>query len=324
MRGGREIWTILTDTGQQALGLVSEARALGEEAGLRCCVVLVTADEVGELAALVGAGCQKLVHLEAEGREIVFYRPIAGTLASLAREREPRVILLLSSLFGRAVAPRLAAELQTGVTADCTALSMSREGQLRQIRPTFAGCFNAAVICRRTPAIASVRPGVFTARLYPKCALSVETVKLQGQPDVFTLVQKVGEGADTIGLARASVIFAGGLGLGSRQNYEELCRFAFLTGATPAASRGAVAAGWAPYSAQVGQTGAVVRPRLYVAFGISGSVQHLSGMSGAERIVAVNTDSRAPIFSISDAAMVADCNRVIEAGIQKFSREGLS
>jgi len=229
----------------------------------------------------------------------------------LAQKKEPEVVLFLSSTCFCSVAPALAAVLKTGITADCTDLSWSPAGEFLQRRLTFGGRKSAVIKTAVRPVIATVRSGVF-----PPCALTApleipcETVPVAAGAD---FCQQVGF-SDTMSpseLHSADILFAGGAGLGSRENFALLYTLAEKYGGDVVASRGAVAASYAPYSRQVGQTGITVQPKLYVAFGISGAVQHLSGMIGSGKIVSVNPDEKAPIHQVSDYSVLADAVEVI-------------
>ena len=182
-----------------------------------------------------------------------------------------------------------------------------------------------AVIRTRTmPVLATVRRGVFSVESIgnTETAPSAEVQRIPlfaiAQPFQILLFNNAKEAPED--LQRAKVVFAGGAGLGSREEFQSLYRLAALTGGQVAASRGAVAAGFAPYSRQIGQTGLTIRPALYIAFGISGAVQHLSGMIDAEYIVSVNSDPNAPIHQISDYAVYADAKTVITDLISALER----
>ena len=204
------------------------------------------------------------------------------------------MILFENSSFLADVAPAFAVSIGRGLTADCTDLRWDAQYGLLQIRPSFGGRRIAVNRSLSTPYLASVRRGVFGSA-----------------PD--------GGSSGPLTLDVAPMIFSGGLGLGSRAAFARLALLAERCGAMLGASRGAVAAGYADYRFQIGQTGVSVQPKLYVAFGISGAVQHLSGILRAGQIVAVNTDPRAPILEYADYAVIADANQVIEKLLKRFA-----
>ncbi len=220
-------------------------------------------------------------------------RRACAELLALYENSEPEVILFESSSFLADVAPAFAVSIGRGLTADCTDLRWDEAYGLLQIRPSFGGRRIAVNRSLSRPSLASVRRGVFGASFAADDA-----------------------GAKTLDVA--PLIFSGGLGLGSRAAFERLALLAGRCGAMLGASRAAVAAGYADYRFQIGQTGVSVQPKLYVAFGISGAVQHLSGILGAAQIIAVNTDPHAPIMDYADYALLADANTVIEELLARF------
>ncbi len=242
------------------------------------------------LAAERGLSCRTLIFT---GDTPADARGVCAELLILYRAAAPEVILFENSRFLADVAPAFAVSIGRGLTADCTELRWDAQYGLLQIRPSFGGRRIAVNRSLQTPFLASVRRGVFGS----------------ASPS---------EGAEPLTLDTAPLIFSGGLGLGSRAAFERLALLAERCGAMVGASRAAVAAGFADYRFQVGQTGVSVRPALYVAFGISGAVQHLSGILGAEQIIAVNTDPRAAIMDYADYALVADANLVIERLLERF------
>lgn len=237
----------------------------------------------GELAAERGLALQVLSFSEQLPEE----QPgVRERLAAMAERRKPEAILFERTPFFCDVAPAFAYELKRGITADCTELRWDDEYGLLQIRPTFGGRRIAVNRSLAPPYIATVRRGVFSAG---------------------GLLRLSGESLDS-----ASLVISGGLGLGGGKNLAALEELAVLTGAALGASRAAVSAGFAPYSRQVGQTGVTVRPSLYLAFGISGAVQHLSGIMEAGKIVAVNADPEAPIHQYADYSLIADAGSALE------------
>lgn len=240
---------------------------------------------------------------------------LAALIAELARERHPETVLFGATALGRELAPRVAVLLQTGLTADCTSLSIDSEtGLLRQTRPAFGGNLMATIECPvHRPQMATVRPGVFPvtgsscAQRASDAAPGVITdVALDAtlRPRVRRLDMKP-VAAGTIAQAKRLVVV--GRGIGSKKNLSLMKRLAELLDADLGCTRPLVEAGWLDYAHQVGQTGASVAPELLLSLGVSGAIQHLAGMGGAQTVIAVNEDSSAPIFGAARYAIVGDC-----------------
>lgn len=300
-----------------ALALVAKARLLSPDVA-PCALVEGDAQDIALLAAC-GAGT--VYRLPACADDCAQGTHIAEALRHIA----PDAALFPATVRGRFLSAWVAARLSTGLTADCTGLSVTPDGLLLQTRPAYGGNLLADILCRhRRPQLASVRPGVFPlpdmdASLLASYPLpSVIDLMPASAPALLTRVSFVpGEGGPS--LANARVIVAGGRGVGGPEGFALLARLAILLGGAVAASRGAVDAGYAPYRLQVGQTGVTVRPSLYLMFGISGMVQHLVGMSGAGTVVAINRDPSAPIFDHADYGIVGDWQAAVEAMIRYLS-----
>ena len=234
----------------------------------------------------------------------------------LIREYKPEIVLAGATALGRSFIPRVAAILNTGLTADCTGLDIDTEKRLLlQTRPTFGGNIMATIICpANRPQMATVRPRVFK-KGQPDEGRKGEVIRVGFKPDNFRtrtkLLEFIDEVTETIKLEDADIIVSGGRGLGKPENFKLLAELAEVLGAALGASRATVDEGWIPYSHQVGQTGKTVCPRLYIACGISGAIQHLAGMQTSDIIVAINDDPNAPIFQIAHYGVVADVIEVI-------------
>lgn len=310
----REIWVATPCADSTAQGLA--ARAVELNGGGGCRIILLHP----QAEAVWCEGVEGVCHVPLDVEMIPNYLRGAETLAALIRFRRPRAVLFPADAFGRMAAPWVAAALATGVTADCTAI-LEEGGVLIQKRPTFGGRRIAAIQTKTESCIATIRPGIYPPPLIPKRQVPVETVMPSLTEQPLCLLERCVNSHSLRSLAEEEIILAGGLGLGSRANFQRLAAVAERLGCGVGASRGAVAAGYAPYAMQVGQTGATVRPRIYVAFGISGQAQHLSGMSGAGLIVSVNTDPRAPIVQVSDYVLEADCEKVLQLIEQKLDHQ---
>jgi electron transfer flavoprotein alpha subunit len=244
----------------------------------------------------------------------------------LIREYQPEIVLAGATALGRSFVPRISSILNTGLTADCTGLDIDTEKRLLlQTRPTFGGNIMATIICpAKRPQMATVRPRVFK-KGQPDTSRQGEIIKVDFSPDKFTtktkLVEFIDEVTETIKLEDADIIVSGGRGLGKPENFKLVAELAEVLGAALGASRATVDEGWIPYSHQVGQTGKTVCPRLYIAVGISGAIQHLAGMQTSDIIVAINDDPNAPIFEVATYGIVGDLFEVVPMLISKL-KEG--
>lgn len=247
----------------------------------------------------------------------------AGLLSELVRRHRPEIVLAGATPIGRSFLPRVAARLRTGLTADCTSLAIDIESKnLLQVRPAFGGNIMATILCPHTrPQMATVRPRVMKRAVYDG-ARTGEIVKvsaegIQARARVIETVKEVSEVA--INLQEANIIISGGRGVGGEKGFNMLFELAgALGGACVGASRAAVDEGWIPYRHQVGQTGKTVSPKLYIACGISGAVQHLVGMQSSDIIVAINKNPEAPIFNVATYGIVADLFEVLPLLIRRI------
>lgn len=244
-------------------------------------------------------------------------------LTSLIRRYKPGVVLAGATALGRSFIPRVAALVGTGLTADCTGLSIDLEKrQLLQTRPTFGGNIMATIVCPSSrPQMATVRPRVFKKGI--PAGRKGRILKLDYAEKLSPRTRVLDFMADLtekIKLDEADIIVAGGRGLGQAENFKLIAELAKALGAATGSSRPPVDDGWIPYSHQVGQTGKTVCPKLYIACGISGSVQHMAGMQTAETIVAINSDPSAPIFEIATYGIVGDLFKVVPQLIKELGK----
>lgn len=243
------------------------------------------------------------------------------SVCGILEKEKPQVVLFGATVIGRELAPLVATSLKTGLTADCTGLEIS-DGKLEATRPTYGGKMNATILCKTFPQMATVRAGVFKAQKHcseKETAVNFDWVKTQDCKE-FTKILEFFPSTEKEknNLNKAEIIFAGGRGLKSRETFEKLYKLAELAGASVGATRAAVDAGFADKSIQIGQTGTTVHAKIYVAFGISGSAQHLAGINSCDKIIAVNKDSEAPIFKSADFGFVADAEEIIDTLTNKL------
>ena len=285
-------------------GIVHKLRSLSD--GCRITCVVISAESPSCLPELAGA--DKVLWITGSGSAAW----CAKQLSALAEAQKPWALLFPNTLFDAQVAACTAAQLQTGLSADCTELRIE-DGLLVMHRFAFGGGVEADILCPDTlPQMATIHPGAFSA---PPASVGMPVIETAPPfacaQDTIQVLERFA-GAEQTSLRHARVIVAGGLGVGSKEGFALLAKLAGRLGGELAASRAAVDAGFAPWNRQVGQTGCQVSPKLYLAFGISGAVQHIAGMRGASRVVAVNTDPRAPIFSYADLAIHADWKTAAE------------
>ena len=307
-------WVVGSEVSPSFMGLCAQASALANEQGLSLYAIVVNEAlsdiETGRLKA---CGANRVMHIALSDADVNSEPAAVACLERLAGEEEPVFILFESSVFFCSVAPMLAARLDCGITADCTELSWSGERLLRLTRPAFGGKKLAHNENKNNPTLATVRKGVF--KHIPVGDIVPEKAEQPACPAAgeYWLCKSLAQAVKSkMDLPGAKVIVSGGLGMGTKANYEKLYTLAEKLGASVGASRAAVAAGFAGYEHQVGQTGVSVRPEIYLAFGISGAVQHLAGISGAKYIYAVNSDPKAPIHEYSDYSVIADCVEVVD------------
>jgi len=308
-----------------ALELLGEGRRLADEIGTELSAVLLGHNVEGLTDTLIAAGADK-VYL-ADQPDLASYTTDAYTkvIYTAIRNYKPEIVLLGATHIGRDLGPCLAVRCGTGLTADCTKLEIDPEDKkLMQTRPAFGGNLMATIVCpNHRPQMSTVRPGVM-AKLAPDASRQGEVVRLDvdfEDGDLRTKVLEIVRTAkETVKLTDAEVIVSGGRGLGTPEGFELLEQLAKKLGGIVGASRAAVDAGWIDHSRQVGQTGTTVKPKIYIACGISGAIQHLAGMQTSECIIAINKNETAPIFEVADYGIVGDLYKVIPAMMEALDQ----
>jgi electron transfer flavoprotein alpha subunit len=293
---------------REALG---EATRLAAALGGPVVGVCAAASDPG-LAALGEAGAERILlvaHPDFAGYAADGY---ARAVVAAVQATSPAVVLFGGSAMGRDLAPRVAARLGAGLASDCTALAVEG-GRLVAARPVYASKALQKVAFLRAPALASLRPKVFAPVSVDGKTAAVEPLALDAAASRAKVVRVAAAGAGKVDLTEAEVIVAGGRGLKGAEHFGLLEDLATALGGSVGASRAVVDAGWRPHADQVGQTGKTVSPKLYVAVGISGAIQHLAGMTSSRCIVAVNKDPEAPIFKVADYGIVGDLFEVLPA-----------
>jgi len=295
-----------------ALELTGAARKLADQRGSDVTVLLPCGSDK-ECAALIACGADRVLLCRSEHLLDTLDGPYTQWITDLSQQRKPEILLFGATGFGRSLAPRVAARLGAGLTADCTGLDIDAEtGYLRQTRPAFGGNLMATIVSpNHRPQMATVRPGVMTAPEGDACRTGqVETVPGPEGEDIVQIVERAAK-EKKAGIDQAEIIVSAGRGIGSRKNLALAKALAEKLGGQLGVSRPLVDMGWADRANQIGQTGTAVAPRLLITFGISGAIQHLAGIGGAKTIIAVNTDPQAPIFSVADYKVVGDAAEVL-------------
>jgi len=266
------------------------------------------------LAALGEAGAERVLLATNPGFGVYDAAGYTAAVAAAVAAVAPAAVVFPASAMGKDLAPRVAARLGVGLASDCTALAVEG-GKLIATRPVFAGKAVQKLAFTRSPAIVSLRPKIFAAAPGGAGAAAVEPLAFTYDAGANRAkVQEVAAASGTrADLTESDVIVSGGRGLKGPEHFALVEQLAEALGATVGASRAVVDAGWRPHSEQVGQTGKTVSPKLYVAVGISGAIQHLAGMSSSRCIVAINKDPEAPIFKVADYGIVGDLFEVVPA-----------
>jgi electron transfer flavoprotein alpha subunit len=326
----RGVWVFAEQKGGKIQGVTFEllgaGRKLAAARETELSAVAIGEGLAEEAKRLIAGGADRVYLIEADGLASFREEPYARLLVRLIRERKPEIVLTGATAIGRSLIPRVAAELGTGLTADCTGLEIDPEkGLLLQTRPAFGGNIMAVIITpSRRPQMATVRHKVMKEAV-PDPARSGEIVRIETAADDLAsrtrVLSSVDEATATVNITEADVIVSGGRGIKGPEHFALLTSLAQALGGAVGASRAAVDAGWIPYSHQVGQTGKTVQPKLYIACGISGAIQHLVGMQSAETIIAINKDPEAPIFKVATYGLVGDVFEIVPLLVKKLKEK---
>ena len=273
--------------------------------------------------AFINSGFDK-VYIAEDNRFTHYSKELYSKVAfDVIKEIKPEIILIGATSQGRDLAPRVSSSLHTGLTADCTALDVNEKGQLMATRPTFGGKLMATILSKTLPQMATVRPKVFK----PSAENVVKNTQFLNVNVAIDDIKRKVEFVEFVKRAKceindidsAKIIVAGGKGMKNQAGFELLKILAQKLGATVGASRGAVDMGLAPVEIQIGQTGKTVSPKLYIACGISGAIQHTVGMCDSDKVIAINKDPNAPIFEVSDIGYVGDVFEVLPELIKSLN-----
>jgi electron transfer flavoprotein alpha subunit len=350
---GGDVWVFVEQhdgtAAEVSLELLGRAAELAEALGVRVGAVVAGVGEAPRTlaGALIARGADTVYLADDEAFAHYLALPYTRLMCHLISTHQPQIVLYGATTTGRDLAPRVASALRTGLTADCTDLrigdhhtkDVDYQDLLYQIRPAFGGNIVATIISpEHRPQMATVREGVMvmpaadaarTGRIVDvpvhhdagDGAPPADAVRLAESDFAVRLIRQVRE-EKKVDLKGARIVVAGGVGVGSREGFALVEELARTIGGVVGASRAAVDAGWVGHDHQVGQTGTTVRPKLYIACGISGSVQHRAGMDQSARILAINDDPGAPIFSVAHYGVVGDLHKVIPMLIAAYKSKG--
>lgn len=324
----RGVWVFVEQedgiVAQVSWELLGAGVTLARDLGVELCAVILGNNIKGIIADAFSYGATKVYCVDDPILEHYRTEPYLKGVAGLIIKYKPEVVLFGATGLGRDLAGAVATVLETGLTADCTELTIDREQRLlEQTRPAFGGNIMATILNRiHRPQMASVRPHVMPA---PKRTgngtgeVIMETIFMK-EEEVGTKVLEIvrEQSADHVDISGMEVLVSGGRGMLAKENFSILDDLSRILGGTTAASRAAVDAGWMPYERQVGQTGKTVRPKMYVACGISGAIQHLVGMQDSEMVIAINRDHNAPIFEVAQFSIVGDLFAIVPAIIEEL------
>ena len=310
------------------LELLGVGRSLADDIGVPLSAVLLGSATDGLPQQLIHFGADRVYVVDHPFLKDYQTDVYTKAFVSLIERYLPEIVLFGATSIGRSLAPRVSARLKTGLTADCTELTIDPEKKLLvQTRPAFGGNLMATIIIpNHRPQMSTVRPNVMK-RLEPQTTrtgkiIQVRDISLQAEDLATKILEIVHDSDNTVNLQEAEIIVSGGRGLQKAENFKYIRELADAIGGAVGASRATVDAGWIPSYHQVGQTGKTVHPKLYVACGISGAIQHLIGMQTSDIIVAINRDPNAPIFNVATYGIVGDLFEIVPA-LTKCFREKL-
>jgi len=317
----KNVWVFIeTEHGKAknvGLELLNQGKVLANANNEKLIGVVIGKDMNDVVKTVISYGADEVILVDGEEYKDYTTDGYTNVMTKLVNKYKPSVILIGATINGRDLGPRVACRLETGLTADCTGLDIDGETKaIAWTRPAFGGNLMATILCSDTrPQIGTVRPGVFkkiqqdnskTANIIKE---EIRTPAEEIRTKLIDFIKIAGE--QGVKLEEAEIIVSGGRGLGKAENFSLIKDLAEALGGAVGSSRAAVDAGWISPLQQVGQTGKTVGPKIYIACGISGAVQHLAGMSSSDMIIAINKDPEAPIFNIADYAVVGDLFEVL-------------
>ena len=303
--------------------LLGEGKKLADKLNIDLCGVLIGDNVEEEAQEVIYRGAKKVYLVDAPELGQYLDEPYTNVLVELIKEHKPEIFLCGATTIGRSLISRVAVKIDAGLTADCTGLDIDKKDKiLLQTRPAFGGNIMATIITpNHRPQMATVRHKVMKEATVDK-ARKGEIIKKEYHKELYRsntrILDVVDELESTVNLTEADIIVSGGRGIGGPENFKIVRDLAETLGGAVGASRSAVDADWISYSHQVGQTGKTVCPKIYIACGISGQIQHLIGMQSADIIIAINKDPDAPIFNVATYGMIGDLFDIVPAMTKRF------
>ncbi len=323
----KNIWVFVeTECGKaKSVGyeLINVARPLADEKACQLVAVVIGKNIEPVAVDAIRYGADSAIVVDGDEYEYYTTDAFAKAVVTLVEKYKPETLMIGATNNGRDLGPRVSCRLRTGLTADCTKIGIDEDtGNVAWTRPTFGGNLMATIMCpENRPQMGTVRPGVFKKGAYDESRtgeIVKEEIHVAPEEIRTKLIERVNEVAEAVNLEEAEIIVAGGRGIGSADNFKMLEELAEVLGGKVGCSRPVVEAGWMPQVRQVGQSGKTVSPKLYFAIGISGAIQHLTGIAGADTVVAINKDPDAPIFDVADYGIVGNFSEVVPAMIEAF------
>lgn len=308
-----------------ALELLGKARELADTLHEKVVALFPGYGLENQCQTLIEYGADQVVHIDAPELKDYITEEYSQAIHQAIMHFRPSIVLIGASTIGRDLGPRLSARLETGLTADCTKLEISDEGELMMTRPAFGGNLMATIMCtEHRPQMSTVRPGVMK-RAPRDTSRKGEIIRFDPTFDrskiKVRLLETVKNDKGLVDITEAKVLVSGGRGVGCQEGFDKLRALADTLCGEVSSSRAMVDAGIISHDRQVGQTGKTVRPDLYIACGISGAIQHLAGMEESELIIAINKDKFAPIFQVADLGIVGDVNKIVPLLRERLEKE---
>lgn len=305
--------------------LIGKARELADDLGQEVYAILLGENVKAKADVLIHHGADKVIVVDHPLLKEYVTEPYAKSIYAIVQKYDPEIVLFGATSIGRDLAPRLAARIHTGLTADCTGLAIDEETRLlRMTRPAFGGNLMATIVCQNfRPQMATVRPGVMTPMENDnnrKGEVIMEDVGLTDADMNVKIIEVAKEEKKKLDITEARILVSGGRGLGGPEGFDLLAELAEAMEGEISSSRASVDAGWIEKARQVGQTGKTVRPDIYFALGISGAIQHLAGMEESGLIIAINKSDAAPIFDVADLGIVGDLHKILPKLIEQYKK----
>ncbi|GFI62020.1 caffeyl-CoA reductase-Etf complex subunit CarE [Clostridiales bacterium] len=305
--------------------LIGEATKLAKDLNQQVVAVLLGSNVTDKAQELIQYGADKVIVVDDPMLAKYATEPYAKAITSVIKEFDPEIVLYGATSIGRDLAPRVSARVHTGLTADCTKLSINEETKLLHMtRPAFGGNIMATIVCKNhRPQMATVRPGVMAALAKDEARKGeVVNFKVDFVPADMNveIIEEVKETKKVVDITDAKVLVSGGRGIGGPEFVPVLQEVADELGGIVSGSRPVIESGWLSKERQVGQTGKTVRPNLYLACGISGAIQHVAGMESSEVVISINKDDNAAIFSVSDLGVVGDVKVILPKLVEALKK----